>query len=1261
MWRRASSERAVLAWILSIARALFAGAGEPGREVDRIWVYWRRGLGFKDGLHTVRIPVFPPGQDEGLPGRVSRTGVAIHCQNVRDDEFFSPFYEPIFLDTYSQWCLPLFPALHLDDSHYPWLGFDDPRPVLCLESTHGEIDPALRSRGDLISLLGGLRYAVWAGFQKLSSAASDETQRWRLERQLQEVAGLQPEPTVRRLFDLLVRTFEAKGLSYWQYDRDEDSFCHPIFSKSQKHRLYPRPGPWGIVGRVLAKERAEWVENVETANELRPSQFVSAEEIKATAYVPARRSPEAAAGRSRPVEGILFVNYEQEHHFGAVEKKILTATAEAVASVLALRSRARRHQRHRYDLEDTLGEPPSPQRALDSVLTALSELTGYSHALLYERDRPGSVLVRTRAVGKLRDEFRGRYLESHPLLSHLGESTAPLVLHDREIQQRASAPAAFVRGELRVVPLRRGDDLLGICLLAHQEPPSQESGLARTLTQFQEVLVSLLELGLQVHGLRRSAALLDRFLRSSEREERAALLAPLVTAYLDALLEESTADGCCVLLARTADEPEAGRFQPQVPGVEAFSRGDIGGLRLTRMPPVCEQVLTTGRAKFDDRDPLPTDTATGHPDVRSHAILPLLSSDQRLGVLAVEYHAEHRFTPEDRWFFQVLAHLLGEALHELRARKVLFDRVRSLAESGARIAQLGSPDFKRRVPLDDEALQLALQARNFSQADFVDLYVLQGDGLFLQATGGGPLTLPEREAVEGRRLDSTVGLVGRAVHTRRTIIEPDTLSNAAVERGYIPNIAFEGTRSELIVPVRDGDDVIAVINLESRRVDAFNEEDGRFVEAVAAQAVALRRAAELQNVRRQLQEERDLLVHINTIALAAEHEPQADVLERILLTLGHDLQGESLAIHLLGLEGASFDAVRSVRVPPIAPPLLTDRTEALLLTAVAQARQHPESDYVRVLSATEEDPARLIAALGRGNDVLGVLHVTSQDVTALEQQIELVRAAILGICNALELAADADRKATAEFLQNMLRKDADDLLQVLTSTIFHDSPQLIEGLVNSHAVLKQIYIEDGRRLPETWARIEKILARLGRLIVALPKYDRPSRVDLMDIVHRTFDPSNRSLLAYHDRIRCKLRVEAATPPSPLYIIESETWLSHILENLATNAFRAMAESGTPEPRLTVRAFARHGKAVVQVEDNGPGMPPSLVESIGKARIEHKDTPEKLGIFHLFAGQHLRRQGGDLLLARNAQGCCMFELCYPLNVVPQEESHGTKHV
>ena len=90
-----------------------------------------------------------------------------------------------------------------------------------------------------------------------------------------------------------------------------------------------------------------------------------------------------------------------------------------------------------------------------------------------------------------------------------------------------------------------------------------------------------------------------------------------------------------------------------------------------------------------------------------------------------------------------------------------------------------------------------------------------------------------------------IGIIGRAVRTGEAQLVP----NVEQDEDYIS--CHDDTRSELVVPMKRGQKVIGVINLEHPDIKAFNDQDQLVLKSLAAQAsIAIENARNFEELAR---------------------------------------------------------------------------------------------------------------------------------------------------------------------------------------------------------------------------------------------------------------------------------------------------------------------------------------------------------------------------------------------------------------------------
>jgi putative methionine-R-sulfoxide reductase with GAF domain len=167
----------------------------------------------------------------------------------------------------------------------------------------------------------------------------------------------------------------------------------------------------------------------------------------------------------------------------------------------------------------------------------------------------------------------------------------------------------------------------------------------------------------------------------------------------------------------------------------------------------------------------------------------------------------------------------------------------------------------------------------------VHIYLLDDSGSRLVMAGGtgeaGRVMLDRQHA-----LAMGAGLVGKAAETGLTVMVRDV--SAAPD--WLPNPLLPGTRSELAVPIRMGETVLGVLDVQQDQVDAFQAADAELLESIASQvAIGLRNAHMVAETRRRADREAQISAIGQRIQRALTTEEALQVAAR---EIGRALQAE---------------------------------------------------------------------------------------------------------------------------------------------------------------------------------------------------------------------------------------------------------------------------------------------------------------------------------------------------------------------------------
>lgn len=128
-------------------------------------------------------------------------------------------------------------------------------------------------------------------------------------------------------------------------------------------------------------------------------------------------------------------------------------------------------------------------------------------------------------------------------------------------------------------------------------------------------------------------------------------------------------------------------------------------------------------------------------------------------------------------------------------------------------------------------------------------------------------------------LDKEQSLVARAARTKHAVIVNDVKGEA----GWLPNPLLPDTASEMAVPLIVGDRVLGVLDVQSDRVNAFNEEDANIQTTLASQvATAMQNARSFTQAQKQAERESMLNVINQKIQSATSVEAVLQIAAREL-------------------------------------------------------------------------------------------------------------------------------------------------------------------------------------------------------------------------------------------------------------------------------------------------------------------------------------------------------------------------------------------
>jgi signal transduction histidine kinase len=274
--------------------------------------------------------------------------------------------------------------------------------------------------------------------------------------------------------------------------------------------------------------------------------------------------------------------------------------------------------------------------------------------------------------------------------------------------------------------------------------------------------------------------------------------------------------------------------------------------------------------------------------LRACLLAPMRYGGRIVGALLVYKHAAGAYGERDARAAMAVANQLALAI----------ENARLYAETRRRAQQLeAASEVSRRVTsildMDPLLAQIAGLIHNKLRHDHTSLFLVEGrsnEVVLRECIGEADEALRRR----GLRLQiGEQGIIGWVAANGQPLL----CNDVSQEPRYLPHELLSHTQSELAVPLRVGDVVVGVLDVQSNHRDAFHPDDLTALQVLADQvAIAIENAHLFQETRRQFETMRAL----HDISLTITTEMAADnALSAILKQAAHLLAAKAASLALL--------------------------------------------------------------------------------------------------------------------------------------------------------------------------------------------------------------------------------------------------------------------------------------------------------------------------------------------------------------------------
>jgi len=247
----------------------------------------------------------------------------------------------------------------------------------------------------------------------------------------------------------------------------------------------------------------------------------------------------------------------------------------------------------------------------------------------------------------------------------------------------------------------------------------------------------------------------------------------------------------------------------------------------------------------------------------------------------------------------------------------------------------------------------------------------------------------------------------------------------------------------------------------------------------------------------------------------------------------------------------------------------------------------------------------------------------------------------------------AERTAQLQQAQRrLLQADRLASLGQLAASVAHEINNPLSGVLNYAALMGRILREDGvprERVPEFRGYLDRVseqTARAGRIVSDLLAFSRRSKpqrapADLGRVVRTTLALVSHKLKLLN--VVPELELDEALPPVPC----DTSQMQQVVLNLVMNGAEATRPHGSGRVRVVTRRAEDGESVVLEVTDDGEGIPKQALDRIFDPFFTTKDDGKGVGLGLAVVYGIVEAHGGRIEVRTDAGRGTTFEVTLPL--------------
>jgi len=242
-----------------------------------------------------------------------------------------------------------------------------------------------------------------------------------------------------------------------------------------------------------------------------------------------------------------------------------------------------------------------------------------------------------------------------------------------------------------------------------------------------------------------------------------------------------------------------------------------------------------------------------------------------------------------------------------------------------------------------------------------------------------------------------------------------------------------------------------------------------------------------------------------------------------------------------------------------------------------------------------------------------------------------------------ELTETIDKLQRTEMM--LIQSEKMNAIGSLSAGLLHEINNPLNYTMTAISLVQRNRGTLGEDMQELVSDIEEGMVRVRDVITHLKNFAYPEKPDHLSVFPLSDALRDARKIAAGELDNITIEVDL---PGQIVVKGQKTQLTHLFINLLNNASRVLKENANGKPGvIAISSSVREGLATIEVADNGPGIPPEILNRVFEPFFTTQQVGSGMGMGLSICHTIMESHGGSIQVRNRSEGGAAFFINIPL--------------